>query len=82
MNPAEKARLARFMERLLDPVPAHPEAEGGTHTGIARALLASRHKWPRADLQFIRGMVCATTATQGDYGRLIALLQSARERTA
>ena len=73
-DPAAARRLAVFIERLLAPVTDE------AHTGIARALLESRHRFDPLDLGFLRLMVNARSATASDYMRLMSLIRAARER--
>ena len=70
----QAARLRRFIDRLLAPIP-----EGTVHGGIARALLASTYRWQTDELRFLRMMVCVPAADRRDYGRLVDLTQQARD---
>lgn len=74
LDPRQRERLAAFVSRLLAPIPSH-----GTHSDMARALLASRHPFSRDELGFLRRMVCQPVGFDDDYCRLMALTVRVRE---
>lgn len=73
LDDREYARLARFTERLLAPVPSE------VNMGIARALLATKHRWQPLDLAFLRVMAARPSAARADYDRLETLKREAME---
>lgn len=73
LSHVEAARLTRFIAALVAPV------EQGAHTGVARACLASRVRWPADDLRFLRAMVVRENASPADWARLTALVDYGRE---
>lgn len=75
LDPVEAVRLARFIDRLLAP----PPQDGNALTGMARALLASKHKWQPSDLAFLRLMACGRSEVMADLERLQRLLEQAKE---
>lgn len=77
LDPVEAARLARFIDKLLAPAPSG----GNALTGMARALLASKHKWPPLDLAFLRLMACSRSDVMADLERLRLLVERAKEST-
>jgi len=68
--------VGAFIALLLAPIPDE------AHTGIARAILASRFRFTQDDLGFLRRMVCCRSATSSDFARLTALVEMARDRVA
>lgn len=82
LNPRERERLDHFIDLLMFPVLDEPSVYAETHKGVARALLASRHRWSALDLAFLRWAAAGGADSAVDYVRLDKLLSEARERTA
>jgi hypothetical protein len=79
-DPCQRDRLEQFINALLLPAFDGSGAYADTHKGVARALLASRHRWSPLGLAFLRWAACGGADSATDYVRLNKLLNHARQR--
>lgn len=80
LNPEERDRLERFINLLMFPALTEPSDYADTHKGVARTLLASRHRWSALNLAYLRWAAAGGADRATDYGRLSDLLIQAKER--
>lgn len=80
LSPREQARLDQFIDSLMFPALSEPGDYAEPHMGVARALLASRHRWSPLDLAYLRWAAAGGADRASDYNRLDDLLCQARER--
>ena len=82
LDPQQRDRLEHFINLLMVPALDEHAVDAETHKGVARALLASRHRWAPLDLAYLRWAACGGADRASDYARLDCLLEQARERAS
>ncbi|MCT2559244.1 hypothetical protein N0B51_09630 [Tsuneonella sp. YG55] len=82
LSPEQRARLDRFMALVMIPCMEDPAQVAETHSGMAKAMLATTVRWSALDLAFLRWAAAGGADSGVDYPRLERLMCQAMERTA